>query len=184
MDVGGGNFTQTIQFRSESIESLGRSLNPQMKGTRQFLSALLRPDIGENPPFAFFAMTNAAKCSGSDDSMNKIPNSLYSRCKPYALEEIGALQPELVWLQGRTVGGVVGDRFKFDTTTMSGLGPEVDCLVREFVGRIWLNDQPTVCVETPHPSDRYGRWAQFERAFLPLIAQQARRQALKERDNG
>ena len=27
-----------------------------------------------------------------------------------------------------------------------------------------------LAVVTPHPSDRYGRWALFERAMMPLVA--------------
>jgi hypothetical protein len=159
-----------------------------MHGTAKFVRLLIDPSNPPETPMAFAAMLNSAKCAGADGSMNTVPFAVHYQCRAYLLGELRMLNPALVWLQGSTVRDVLSDRL----TTSENLAPRLrhylrkqradserlernlDCIAHEYVRALWPWDDDhkrnMVAVVTPHPSDRYGRWGLFERAFMPLVA--------------
>jgi hypothetical protein len=179
LDTGGG--AATVEERTRMIEDLpGTRLNPHMRGTLEITAELLRPDISEEQPFPYFAMINAAKCSGDDSSMNMVPGSLYDRCRLFAWEELELLAPQVIVSQGRRARAVLP----------RGKRPargSVDVIARELGSQHWVAEwlwaltsrylkwipvsgTQALAVITPHPSARGGQWQRFAVLDMKALA--------------
>jgi hypothetical protein len=188
-----GNSSEDLDGRTETIEPImpDTAGNAHMQGTAKFVRLLVNPGSPPEKPMLFVAMLNSAKCAGADGSMSTVPFAVHYQCREYLLGELRILNPALVWLQGSTVRDVLSDRL----TTVESFVPRLrktfekqqvnDERLKEHLERIaheylhalraWGADdnRHVAAVITPHPSDRYGRWGLFERAFMPLVAELA-----------
>jgi hypothetical protein len=184
LDTGGDS--EDMQARRTTIEGhKPKGANPHMRGTTSFLEELLGRTVGGASPLTYFSMLNTAKCSANDGRADMVPWALHHRCLPYMVEELGVLEPELLWLQGSTVREVLGSHLSppqpidDQSWTRLGIPPDLaraalEPLHREFFRSLSVNDKSIPTIVTVHPSDRYGKWAQFQRAFMPIVAAIAR----------
>lgn len=173
LDTGGGS--HTIEDRTAIIESLADPAakpNPHMKGTLAVADAILRPEIGDRPSVHFFAMTNAAKCSASDSRADSVPRALYRNCRGFAEAELVALEPEVIVAQGararpvlQTKRGVPKawlDEVLKPMPTSPPIGDWLVGLSGRFLRLATIGGGEVLLIQTPHPSDRGGRWKLFE----------------------
>jgi hypothetical protein len=186
LDAGGDiGLTPTIEERTQEMETFTGTYKGHMRGTYRFLQALFRDEVGKNTsPLPYFALLNSAKCSGDDGKMDKVPFTLHKRCQPFLLEEMKALQPQLIWLQGKDICSVlkpVLGHISEPDNELRGVLERFGCnhtrvieWVRAFLHEYFLvvriDNREIVAVKTVHPADRHGQWAQFERSAMPLIA--------------
>lgn len=185
-----GNSSEDLASRTATIEPITPDTagNPHMEGTAKFVKLLINPTNPPEKPMAFAAMLNSAKCAGDDGRMDTVPFAVHHQCRAYLLGELQILNPGLVWLQGRTVRDVLSDRLTTSENLVSRLRhylgrlridnerleSDLGHVAHEYIHLLlpWENDHEryVTTVVTPHPSDRYGRWGLFERAFMPLVA--------------
>lgn len=166
--------------RQAVIEGLDTGLNAHMRGTKLTLEMLLGHQLGGALPWPFFAMTNAAKCSGADGKGDKVPDSLYQRCRPFAVSELGALDPQVVITQGMQARMVVEPIIPVPEADLSKAIdiPGVDdgshvrswlkAVAEMYIGLTRVTGKDVITLKTPHPSDRGGRWQVFNRLALPM----------------
>jgi hypothetical protein len=170
LDTGGGS--DDLENRTRIIENLpGTELNAHMRGTRAITRELLYPDIGEDEPYPYFAMINAAKCSGADRKRDMVPDTLYERCRPYALEELQLLAPEVVVTQGQRGRAVLPpgerpvresvDALAHQLGTLDWVAEWLWALTSRYLKWISVGEGPALAVITPHPSARGGQWQRF-----------------------
>lgn len=184
LDVGSSTdpMTRTLVGRREVIESIDpATANAHMRGTFEILDAILGPELKGALPWPYFALLNAAKCSGSV-GMDKVPDSLYSRCRPFAQAEIAALQPEILVAQGTTAKYLLPDLDKvpfsdwqpFLTHLGIAKASPVDgwlaAVIEDYCRFTRIQSTKAIVLLTPHPSDRQGRWQLFRRLNLPICA--------------
>ena len=173
--------SQNIVERQSCIQGLQIGLNAHMRGTRQTIEALLGPELDGTSPWISFAMTNAAKCSGADGKGDKVPDALYQRCLAFAVEELRALDPDVVVTQGTRAHDVVAPITPLPSADLNAaierLGVPDPSPVRNWVKAAAENyvgfsritaDADVITLNTPHPSDRTGRWQVFARLALPI----------------
>lgn len=182
LDTGGGS--DTLDRRTEIVEQLDhRSLNRHMKGTTRLLRALLGPDVGDSKPYPFFAMINAAKCAATDGKRDRVPDSLYERCRSYAQAELQLLLPDIVVAQGPMAAQVLSARTHIPKDRVTAVtehfssspsGAWLSALAEEYLRQVTLDDHVALGLLTPHPSSRNGQWQRFERLDLPPVAWLAR----------
>jgi len=182
-----GHASSDLDERRAAIESLGpEKLNPHMKGTTILLSRLLDAEtpVGANP-HPYYAMINAAKCSGADGSKNKLPSRLYRNCRYFALRELALLKPQLIVTQGNDAAAAVGGPDPVDKGALLSVvrrlgarGAAADYLVslgQEYLRRCTLLEAaPVYVLQAPHPAARDGRWQIFERILLDPVVAMAR----------
>jgi hypothetical protein len=183
-----GDSSEKLEARSRMIDPITSEskVNPHMHGTAKFIETLLNINGPEKLPMAYVAMLNSAKCAGADGRMDTVPFAEHYQCRHYAFGEIGILKPDLVWLQGSRVRDIFDDHMsKLNTSRryfsqyFSGdghsdaLANSIEPIALEYFRVFNDADSSTLTIVTPHPSDRYGRWALFERAMMPLVANMA-----------
>ncbi len=185
-----GDGSSNIESRSECIEGLvdAKRLNPHMKGTKRLLEATFGDVVTINNIFAHFAMTNSAKCCGADESMDSVPAGIYYNCARFSLDEVAALEADLVITQGKnafvafeskdndvTVSKVPEEKmlnileiFSVDNSVAINLFKD---MVDKYIRIIQWENHQSVLVITPHPSSRAGLWQNFEGVLLdPVMA--------------
>ena len=173
----------------EDVLQNRRPVGSHMRGTLELLQALLRGEETYEKELSYFAMINAAKCSGAGKSTRMVPRRLYDRCRKYALGELRILDPEIVVTQGdlaqsvlKRGGGehslvsIASDKL---TELMGSLGSSLkdsdalriiaDKHLRLFSFASSLSD-PVIVLQTPHPSARGGKWQEFGLLSLPLLS--------------
>ena len=178
-----GHEPADLEQRRSIIESLwGKQLNPHMKGTTELLQGLLKGQIEENTsPHPFYAMINAAKCSGADGKRDMVPGELYGLCRSFALKEIELLSPQLLVAQGKKAAAVLSAPQipVADLVTVAGMITEDKNIQQWLVafGRQYLRayslreDGYVPVLEAPHPSSRNGSWALFKNiALAPVLS--------------
>lgn len=182
LDTGGG--VADLDERTRVIEALAteRTLNPHMRGTTVLLSALLRRDIGTKAPYPFFAMINAAKCSGKNKGMAMVPASLYERCREFGVAELALLSPQLVVAQGVRARLLLPSAEKLDNSLLQSLSvrmgssqswiPEwTKALASRYLRRLHLSSGDPLALLSPHPAARGGQWQRFRDLDMkPLVA--------------
>jgi hypothetical protein len=178
-----------LESRTAEIESITpeRAGNAHMCGTAKLSRLLIDPFDPPERPMECAAMLNSAKCAGADGSMSTVPFAVHSQCREYLFGELQILSPDLIWLQGSTVRDVLSDRLTtpnlipglryYLATRRTGneqLEHHLEPVAREHVRLLQMCDgaekRAVFSVMTPHPSDRYGRWGLFERAYMLLVA--------------
>lgn len=178
-----GGYSGDIHARTAQIEGINvNNANPHMRGTYHLLRALLKNSPGFKTPLNHFAMLNSAKCSGSGKGMDMVPWRLHLNCRSHILSELEILDPEIIWLQSKTVKDIYSDEIEAVPQLADIIN---DCIPEAATARIgsWVIGSATthlrlfkyrskvsLAIVTPHPSDRYGRWKQFESTLLPLVA--------------
>lgn len=185
-----GDGSSDIVSRSKCIEGLvdANRLNQHMKGTKRLLEATFGDLKTTNNIFAHFAMTNSAKCCGADESMNSVPAGIYYNCAKFSLDEVEALEADLVITQGKNA--LVAFEGKDNNLKVSKIPEEkmlnileifsVDNsvamklfkdMVDKYIKMIQWENHKSVLVLTPHPSSRTGKWQDFEGVLLePVMA--------------
>jgi len=165
--------------RQAVVEGL-QGLNAHMRGTKRTLGALLQGTGAGASPWPYFAMTNAAKCSGADDKGDKVPDSLYQRCRGFARDELSLLEPEVLIAQGvqarlllAPLVPVPEPELAEAVAVLGVAGPSpvstwVRAVGKKYVGLTRVGADDVVTIVTPHPSDRGGRWGTFELVGLPI----------------
>lgn len=186
-----GNSSEGLDRRTETVEPITpeNAGNPHMRGTARFVRLLVDSEHPPKLPMSFAAMLNSAKCAGGDASMSTVPRGVHEQCRAYLIEELHILEPTLIWLQGTMVRELLTAQLvrleNIDSKLLGYLGLQqpvnsrleiqLEPVVNEYL-RLFRSiardggEQQIVTVLTPHPSDRYGRWALFERALMPLVA--------------
>ena len=118
------------------------------------------------------------------DKMDKVPDSLYERCRPFARTELALLDPEVVVAAGKMPQRVLQDLS--NTRIVAGdlvqpfddLGLPPSSVAREWlaplitnhVQHVQINDRRVVTLVAPHPSERAGRRRIFRECALPVCA--------------
>lgn len=180
LDSGGDS--NDLRERREIIEGLVfQELNPHMKGTTELLEIILSYALPDDAnPYEYFAMTNAAKCSGSDDSSDKVPWDLYKKCQHYSFRELEILEPDLIITQGNYAFSTLGTTQEFPLERVRAACNKMDissfvqdwliALTNEYLRVLIVKEVgPVTVLRTPHPSARDGRWQLFIRiAIRPL----------------
>jgi hypothetical protein len=183
LDTGGGS--DDLENRTRIVEDLpAKQLNPHMRGTRAITRELLQPDIGESEPYPYFAMINAAKCSGADGKRDMVPATLYERCSPIALEELRLLAPEVVVTQGKLARSVLprGERPAQESIdaiakklgTLDWMAEWLWRLTSRYLKWVSIGEVQALAVITPHPSARGGQWQRFAALDMRPLAWLAR----------
>lgn len=167
------------QSEIENLPSDGKGLNPHMAGTLLTLRAILcehsRADI-----WTQFAMINAAKCCYGN--MYTVPDPLYWECSEFGFGELSLLKPKIVVTQGKNArepvklrqspmsdrAGHMADQYLSGCRKPELLG-SIEWVIAKHIHEIALGDQRCYWLETPHPSDRGGRWHPFGNVFLPVL---------------
>ena len=149
LDTGGGS--ENIEDRTFTIESVTHEIaNPHMKGTVDILLDLFQAYKHDSiEVLKHFAMTNAAKCSATDDSSDKLPTQIYTICRPYHLKEI--------------------EDFCQQLTTSSILVKSIKNILKKYVYRLFFGEKPAYLIKCPHPSARNGQWQLFRDISLPIV---------------
>jgi hypothetical protein len=177
-----GEGAEDVWKRSASIEGLpahGKGLNPHMSGTLATLKAILG-ERGGPTLWSRFAMINAAKCCYGN--MDAVPDSLYRACSEFGLQELIRLKPQIVVTQGRNAKEPVrlrqysisqrardiAERY-LSGCTKPELRDAVEWMIERYIHQIDLGESKCLWLETPHPSDRAGRWHPFRCVFLPVL---------------
>ena len=178
-----GHESADLTDRRKRIEGLGtEGLNPHMQGTTVLMSRLLADivPVGASP-HPYYSMINAAKCSGSDDSVSHVPAALYNNCRIFVGPEVSLLEPQLIVTQGNLAAKALGrptplpeQMLQASAEGLGATGKSVDWFVslgREYLGQVSLSGNSGILtLATPHPSARQGRWQQFQRTELdPLV---------------
>jgi hypothetical protein len=182
LDSGGDS--SPLAKRTRGIEGVTPdNANTHMRGTYRFLEAMLRQEIGVQSPMPYYAMLNSAKCSADDGKADSVPLSLHHRCHEYVLGELRILDPEIIWLQGRMVQDVFA-RLLTDVRSLDHridawlvaegihgprVGDWIKGVARQYVRSFSHTTNTCLAVITVHPSDRYGKWALFERTMMTMI---------------
>lgn len=170
-----------LDDRRRQIESIATPENPHMWGTLRTLQALMGPEPNGMSPFVFFAMINAAKCSGSDKKGDMVPIVLYERCRAFARTEIEVLEPEVIVTQGLQARAAVNSKqrlpaFRLDTVLarLTGADPMLktwlQALANEYLRILTIASQDVIVLDTPHPSARGGQWQRFDRLCLDTVS--------------
>lgn len=178
--------TQTETIEPITPENCG---NPHMYGTASFVRQLVNLDNPPELPMSFAAMLNSAKCAGADGSMNTVKFPVHEQCRAYLLEELRILEPTLIWLQGtrvrklltaqlinlKEIDSKLHSYLELRQSANSQLETQLKPVAEEYLRLLRIRgrdggERQVVTVLTPHPSDRYGRWGLFERAFMRLVA--------------
>lgn len=166
--------------RQSVIEGLHTGLNAHMRGTKLTLEILLGHQLGGALPWPFFAMTNAAKCSGADGKGDKVSDSLYQRCRPFAVSELRVLDPQVVITQGMQARMVVEPIIPVPEADLrkaidilgvpdgSLICSWLKAVAEMYIGLTRITGKDVITLKTPHPSDRGGRWQVFKRLALPM----------------
>lgn len=144
LDCGGGG-SDNIQERTNNV--LANHHNPHMLGTILILKRYYQSS-NEEELLNYFAMTNSCKCC-SKLSKNQMKRKFFDACKTIKLEEILALDPQIIFFQGKSAS--VGCKFK-----------EIDGIPTEFKGRLQIleiGEKKFISVKCYHPSycNRLGR---------------------------
>jgi len=165
--------------------------NPHMRGTQNTLEALLvNEEIEKEQLFSHYAMVNSCKCFPNDGTMNKAPDKFFENCRVFINEEIRLLEPDIIITQGNqainAVAAYMPKRKK--KTFYHNIANEMmekypgyfptsyfDYLIEKYFRYVEIDNclVPTIC--PPHPSDRYGKWAIFQEAYLNVSMELARR---------
>lgn len=179
LDTGGGS--ENIEDRTFTIESVTHEIaNPHMKGTVDILLDLFQAyKLDSIEVLKHFAMTNAEKCSATDDSSDKLPTQIYTICRPYHLEEIKILDPDVVYAEGVDSlphGLTVKEDdlkeiedFCQQLTTSSILVKSIKNILKKYVYRLFFGEKPAYLIKCPHPSARNGQWQLFRDISLPIF---------------
>jgi len=179
-------------FEERRIQNEGSSPdNPHMRGTQKTLGALLaNEEIGEEELFSHYAMVNSCKCFPNDGTMNRAPDDFFVNCRKFINEEIRLLKPDILITQGnQAINAVAAYMPKRKKKTFyhnianemmekyPGYFPKsyFDYLIEKYFRYVEIDNclVPTIC--PPHPSDRYGKWAIFQEAYLNVSMELARR---------
>lgn len=179
-----GNSSEALEDRTQTIEPItpDSAGNQHMYGTALMVQNLIKAERPSAHPMAHVAMLNSAKCAGDDGTMNTVPFSVHYKCRNYLFEELRILKPDLIWLQGRIIRDVVSDHLAplSKSGSLSAWIPGVDAqrqrlaslvepIAHEYLYLLDDGERQTTAIVTPHPSDRYGRWALFQRSVMPLV---------------
>ncbi len=178
-----GHEPADLEQRRTIIECLwGKQLNPHMKGTTELIQGLLKGQLEENTsPHPFYAMINAAKCSGADGKRDMVPDELYAHCRPFALKEIELLNPQLLVTQGKKAAAVLSaPQIPIEELITIVGGITEDREIQQWLisfGRQYLRaysleeDNYVPVLEVPHPSSRNGSWTLFKNiALAPVLS--------------
>lgn len=190
LDTGGS--ADTVAGRTSIIESLpGKQLNPHMRGTQAIAAELLRPDIGEEEPYPYFAMINAAKCSYDNGKMHMVPASLYERCRPFAWEELQLVAPEVIVTQGKRARDVLPSGKRPTRTSVDSFAKEIGPLdwVADWLWALtcrclkWIQVAGTdaLTAVTPHPAAQGGQWQRFAALNMKPVAEPVRALVVQRR---
>jgi hypothetical protein len=150
-----------------------------MSGTLATLRAILGKHGGP-AIWSQFAMINAAKCCYGN--MEIVPDPLYWACSGFGFQELVRLRPQIVVTQGKNAKEPVKLR-QFSMShraktiaeqyLSAAIRPEllaaVEWMISKYLHEIDLGDERCLWLETPHPSDRAGRWHPFRSVFLPVL---------------
>ncbi|MCW7551782.1 uracil-DNA glycosylase family protein [Endozoicomonas gorgoniicola] len=178
-----GHEPADLEKRRSIIEGLwGESLNPHMRGTTELIQGLLKGQIEENTsPHPFYAMINAAKCSGADGKRDMVSGALYNHCRPFALQEIELLSPQLLVAQGKKAASVLSaPQIPLDDLIAVAGAISEDKEIQQWLisfARQHLRaysqseGEYVPVLEVPHPSSRNGSWTLFKNiALAPVLS--------------
>lgn len=136
LDCGGGG-SDNIQERTNKV--LSNHHNPHMLGTISMLKQYYQSS-NDVEVLNYFAMTNSCKCC-SKLSKNQMEWKYFNACKNIKLEEIIALDPQIIFFQGKNAP--VGCKFK-----------EIDGIPNEFKDRLQMleiGEKKYISVKCYHP---------------------------------
>ena len=187
LDTGGTSHPLSERRKRIEHNPPDKKLNPHMAGTKQLLQVLLKGQVQTEQVFSYFAMINAAKCAAADGSKDMVPHRLYDTCRPYALEELRILDPDIVVMQGAMARKVLkggkldrsAEKFSENDVALIVRGlrlspPEVArilyAIADEHLRQYSFTSTPAIVLQTPHPSARQGQWQRFQKYVLPLLS--------------
>ena len=178
-----GHRPENLEQRRVTIESQwGGGLNKHMQGTTEITQELLKGRIADGTsPHPYYAMINAAKCSGADGKRDMVPDELYAHCRPFALKEIELLNPQLLVTQGKKAAAVLSaPQIPIEELITIVGGITEDREIQQWLisfGRQYLRaysleeDNYVPVLEVPHPSSRNGSWTLFKNiALAPVLS--------------
>lgn len=176
LDIGGE--AEDLDSRRKTIEK-GEYKNPHMKGTYLLLQELLKQQIGNDNPFLYCSMINSSKCAINDGMANMAPKNFFINCKPYTIQEISTLEPNLIVVQGAIAKRILATKPLDDTAIQNAirsLGIHNNTvfkwiipLIQEYVYKVDILGIDILALCVPHPSARDGRWQKFVRTSLKPI---------------
>lgn len=157
LDCGAGG-KASIDIRTREVEK--GDTNPHMRGTKSIISNILKYE--ENEALKHFAMTNSCKCTRADPkSTDQMPEFFFEQCAEYKIIEIGLVNPDIIYLQGKRA--LIGLKFE----DIEGLSTHIS----EFLKYIVIGEKRYYSVQCIHPSAR-GRHAQRKKIFYNEILPQ------------
>lgn len=183
-----GDSAESLKERTERIENCNDEtvkLNPHMRGTKTTLNYILVNFGKYKNPFSHFAMLNASKCALKNENMNKAPSLFFENCREFAIQELMLLKPQVIITQGVEARAVLGKhckRFKINEIKdiIQSLYPNIPDIFKDYYLHYLINKYifmyqnealESIVLSPVHPSERYGRWKQFNDSFIAVAGQ-------------
>lgn len=163
-----------FEERRKGIEDVDLSVHKNhMKRTLETVREIIGTRESDLPAFA---MVNAAKCCRKTSS-RMVPAKLYRNCRPFLIEEIEILRPDILYTQGvkaKEVAQQIPQQPRGEIDAAIAENSMVDdataASVRSYLNIVGIANRPTVWLHSPHPCSWGRLWWTWRAQHLPVLA--------------